>query len=102
MTFPLCVFRTNKAVRCVLERGDDMLITGARHPVLAKYKVTDPANTVRRAFGCEACFRIYDRLFQVGFMKDGRIMAADIQFFTNAGNTVDESVLVGLTRGDTR
>ncbi len=34
-------------------------------------------------------------LFQVGFMKDGRIMAAEIQYFTNAGNTVDESVLVG-------
>ncbi|XP_028281021.1 aldehyde oxidase 6 [Parambassis ranga] len=64
----VAAWKTNKAVRCVLERGDDMLITGARHPVLGKYKV--------------------------GFMKDGRIMAADIQFFTNAGNTVDESVLV--------
>lgn len=32
-------FRTNRAVRCVLERGDDMLITGGRLPVLGKYKV---------------------------------------------------------------
>lgn len=31
--------RTGRAVRCVLERGEDMLITGARHPVLGKYKV---------------------------------------------------------------
>lgn len=34
-------------------------------------------------------------LFQVGFMNDGRIVAADIQYYTNAGNTIDESVLVG-------
>lgn len=27
-------------------------------------------------------------------MDDGRIVAADIQYYTNAGNTVDESVLV--------
>lgn len=33
------LFRTSRAVRCVLERGEDMLITGARHPVLGKYKV---------------------------------------------------------------
>lgn len=33
-------------------------------------------------------------LFQVGFMDDGRIVAADIQYYTNAGNTVDESILV--------
>lgn len=28
-------------------------------------------------------------------MNDGRIMAADMEYYTNAGNTVDESVLVG-------
>lgn len=33
------LLRTNRAVRCVLDRGDDMLITGGRHPVLGKYKV---------------------------------------------------------------
>lgn len=33
--------------------------------------------------------------FQVGFMNDGRIIAADFQFFTNSGNTADESPLVG-------
>uniref|UniRef100_A0A4W6ESX0 Xanthine dehydrogenase/oxidase n=1 Tax=Lates calcarifer TaxID=8187 RepID=A0A4W6ESX0_LATCA len=64
----VAAWKTNHAVRCVLERGEDMLITGGRHPILGKYKV--------------------------GFMNDGRIVAADIQYFTNAGNTVDESVLV--------
>lgn len=33
-------FRHGRAVRCVLERGEDMLITGGRHPYLAKYKVS--------------------------------------------------------------
>ncbi|XP_041638215.1 aldehyde oxidase 6 [Cheilinus undulatus] len=64
----VAAWKTNRPVRCVLERGDDMLITGGRHPILGKYKV--------------------------GFMKDGRIMAADLQYYTNAGNTVDESLLV--------
>ncbi|XP_059183974.1 aldehyde oxidase 6 isoform X2 [Centropristis striata] len=64
----VAAWKTNRAVRCVLERGEDMLITGGRHPVLAKYKV--------------------------GFMNDGRIVAADIQYYANAGNAVDESVLV--------
>ncbi|XP_068446552.1 aldehyde oxidase 1-like [Clinocottus analis] len=64
----VAAWKTNRAVRCVLERGEDMLITGARHPVLGKYKV--------------------------GFMNDGRIVAADIQYYANAGNTVDESPLV--------
>ncbi|XP_023282834.1 aldehyde oxidase [Seriola lalandi dorsalis] len=64
----VAAWKTSRAVRCVLERGEDMLITGARHPVLGKYKV--------------------------GFMNDGRIVAADIQYYTNAGNTVDESLLV--------
>ncbi|KAJ8393803.1 hypothetical protein AAFF_G00057180 [Aldrovandia affinis] len=64
----VAAWTTGQAVRCVLERGEDMLMTGARHPVLGKYKV--------------------------GFMKGGRIVAADVQYYTNAGNTLDESILV--------
>ncbi|XP_036401086.1 aldehyde oxidase 6 [Megalops cyprinoides] len=64
----VAAWKTGKSVRCVLERGEDMLITGARHPVLGKYKV--------------------------GFMNDGSIIAADIQYYANAGNTGDESILV--------
>ncbi|XP_056303800.1 aldehyde oxidase 6 [Danio aesculapii] len=61
-------WKTGCPVRCVLERGEDMLITGGRHPVWGKYKV--------------------------GFMKNGRITAADFQYYANSGNKVDESVLV--------
>ncbi|CAL1597686.1 unnamed protein product [Knipowitschia caucasica] len=64
----VAAWKTNRAVRCVLERGDDMLITGGRHPVVAKYKV--------------------------GFMNDGRIIAADLEYFANAGFSVDESLTV--------
>ncbi|XP_035600736.1 aldehyde oxidase 1-like isoform X3 [Oncorhynchus keta] len=59
---------TGRAVRCVRERGEEILITGARQPVLGKH--------------------------QVGFMNDGRIMAADLQYYANSGNTADESLLI--------
>ncbi|KAM4559970.1 aldehyde oxidase 1-like [Odontesthes bonariensis] len=64
----VAAWKTNRAVRCVLERGEDMLITGGRHPVRATYKV--------------------------GFMNDGRIVAADIEYYANAGCAVDESTLI--------
>ncbi|KAK7893551.1 hypothetical protein WMY93_022703 [Mugilogobius chulae] len=64
----VAAWKTNRAVRCVLERGEDMLITGGRHPVLAKYKV--------------------------GFMNNGKIVAADLQYYANAGFAVDESLVI--------
>ncbi|KAM6175534.1 aldehyde oxidase 1 [Erethizon dorsatum] len=57
-----------RAVRCILERGEDMLITGGRHPYLGKYKV--------------------------GFLNDGRIVALDMEHYNNAGSSLDESLLV--------
>lgn len=86
--------RTGRAVRCVLERGEDMLITGARHPVQGKYKVPH-----RVLFWFEFPMKgikglLLVLVFQVGFMNDGRILGADFQFYTNAGNTVDESLWV--------
>ncbi|XP_053554694.1 aldehyde oxidase 1-like [Bombina bombina] len=60
--------KTKCPIRCVLERGEDMLITAGRHPVFAKYKV--------------------------GFMNDGRIVAAEVNFYSNAGCTPDESILI--------
>ncbi|KAA8579667.1 hypothetical protein FQN60_006760 [Etheostoma spectabile] len=88
---------TNRAVRCVLERGEDMLISGARHPVLGKYKVYTHSgfHFIQMLFVSEDVQLPDVCLFQVGFMNDGRIMAADVQYYTNAGNTVDESPLVG-------
>ena len=32
-------FRTGKPVRCMLDRDEDMMSTGTRHPFSAKYKV---------------------------------------------------------------
>ncbi|KAM4836062.1 aldehyde oxidase [Thomomys bottae] len=66
-----------RAVRCILERGEDMLITGGRHPYLGKYKA--------------------------GFMNDGRILALEMEHYCNAGSSLDESLLViemGLLKMD--
>ncbi|XP_051841866.1 aldehyde oxidase 3-like isoform X2 [Antechinus flavipes] len=60
--------KTGRPIRFVLERGDDMLITGGRHPLLGKYKV--------------------------GFMNNGKIEAADIEYYINGGCTPDESEMV--------
>ncbi|KAL1251494.1 hypothetical protein QQF64_019290 [Cirrhinus molitorella] len=61
-------YKTGHAVRCVLERGDDMLITSGRSPFLGKYKV--------------------------GYMNDGTILAADITYYSNGGCTLDESSFI--------
>uniref|UniRef100_A0A452RIE2 Xanthine dehydrogenase n=1 Tax=Ursus americanus TaxID=9643 RepID=A0A452RIE2_URSAM len=37
----LAAYKTGRPVRCMLDRDEDMLITGGRHPFLAKYKVLD-------------------------------------------------------------
>lgn len=66
-----------RAVRCILERGEDMLITGGRHPYLGKYKA--------------------------GFTKDGRILALDVEHYCNGGSSLDESLWViemGLLKMD--
>ncbi|KAF0045812.1 hypothetical protein F2P81_002341 [Scophthalmus maximus] len=60
--------KTGRAVRCCLERGDDMLITSGRHPFLGKYKV--------------------------GYNRDGTIIAADIIYYSNGGCTLDESSFI--------
>ncbi|XP_065100706.1 aldehyde oxidase 5 isoform X1 [Paramisgurnus dabryanus] len=61
-------YKTGRAVRCALERGDDMLITSGRHPFLGKYKV--------------------------GYMNDGTIVAADITYYSNGGCSLDESSFI--------
>ncbi|XP_029335509.1 aldehyde oxidase 3 isoform X2 [Mus caroli] len=60
--------KTGCPIRFILERRDDMLITGGRHPLLGKYKI--------------------------GFMNNGKIKAADIQLYINGGCTPDDSELV--------
>nr|XP_060621769.1 aldehyde oxidase 2-like [Anolis sagrei ordinatus] len=60
--------KTGCPVRFILERDDDMLILGGRHPLWGKYKV--------------------------GFMNDGKIKAVDLEFYINGGCTLDESEVV--------
>ncbi|XP_077926154.1 aldehyde oxidase 2-like [Halichoerus grypus] len=60
--------KTGHPIRLVLDREDDMLITGGRHPLFGKYKV--------------------------GFMNNGRIKALDIECFINGGCMLDDSELV--------
>ncbi|KAM9663656.1 LOW QUALITY PROTEIN: aldehyde oxidase 2-like [Trichechus inunguis] len=62
--------KTGLPVRLVLDREDDMLITGGRHPLFGKYKV--------------------------GFMNSGRIKALDIECYINGGCVLDASELVFL------
>ncbi|KAH9487576.1 hypothetical protein Btru_072338 [Bulinus truncatus] len=60
--------KLGKPVRCILERDEDMVTTGNRHPFLAKYKV--------------------------GFTSEGKILSLDIEIYCNAGNSMDLSLAV--------
>ncbi|XP_023568150.1 aldehyde oxidase 2-like isoform X1 [Octodon degus] len=60
--------KTGRPVRLVLDREEDMLVTGGRHPLFGKYKV--------------------------GFMDSGRIKVLDIECYINGGCTLDDSELV--------
>ncbi|XP_075812231.1 aldehyde oxidase 4 [Microtus pennsylvanicus] len=60
--------KTGRPIRFILERGADMLITAGRHPLLGKYKI--------------------------GFMNNGEIKAADVEYYINGGCTPDESEMV--------
>jgi len=52
----------------MLDRDEDMMVSGTRHPFLGKYKV--------------------------GFTKEGNITACDIQIYNNGGHTSDLSAAV--------
>ncbi|XP_078398847.1 xanthine dehydrogenase/oxidase [Cetorhinus maximus] len=58
-------------VRCALNRDEDMLVSGGRHPFLGRYKV--------------------------GFQKNGKIVAVDLKLYCNAGDSLDLSTAV-MTR----
>lgn len=60
--------KTGRPIRFILRRSDDMLITAGRHPLMAKYKI--------------------------GFMNNGEIKAADVEYYINGGCTPDESEMV--------
>ncbi|XP_067682373.1 xanthine dehydrogenase/oxidase-like [Haliotis asinina] len=60
--------KLGRPVRCMLDRDEDMVITGSRHAFIGRYKV--------------------------GFTSSGRIMAYDVKLFSNSGSTIDLSAEV--------
>lgn len=64
----LAAYRLRRPVRCILDRDEDMLMTGGRNPAYFKYKV--------------------------GVDNDGKIIAGDIQAFFNGGYSLDMSGFV--------
>ncbi|KAF8211716.1 xanthine dehydrogenase [Mycena galopus ATCC 62051] len=57
--------KTRRPVRIMLDRQEDIMITGQRHPCLANWKV--------------------------GFSSQGRLQALDVDFYCNAGHSIDIS-----------
>lgn len=55
-------------MRCMLDRDEDMMTSGQRHPVQARWKI--------------------------GAMKDGTLIALDIDIYDNAGYSCDMSTAV--------
>ncbi|KAB5562555.1 hypothetical protein PHYPO_G00019190 [Pangasianodon hypophthalmus] len=60
--------KVKRPVRCMLDRDEDMLVTGGRHPFFGHYKV--------------------------GFKKNGKVMALDVTYYSNAGNSMDLSLSI--------
>ncbi|XP_015125064.1 xanthine dehydrogenase-like, partial [Diachasma alloeum] len=61
----LAAHELQRPVRCMLDRDEDMMITGGRNPFLCKYKV--------------------------GFTKGGLVKGLKVEFFMNAGHSRDYS-----------
>ncbi|XP_035533646.1 xanthine dehydrogenase/oxidase isoform X1 [Morone saxatilis] len=60
--------KLKRPVRCMLDRDEDMLITGGRHPFYGKYKV--------------------------GYLNSGKVVALDVSYYSNTGNSMDLSLSV--------
>ncbi|KAG5266149.1 hypothetical protein AALO_G00250340 [Alosa alosa] len=60
--------KVKRPVRCMLDRDEDMLVTGGRHPFFGRYKV--------------------------GYMKSGKVRAVEMTFYSNAGNSLDLSLSI--------
>jgi xanthine dehydrogenase/oxidase len=64
----LAAYKLNRPVRCMLDRDEDMVLSGGRNPFRGKY--------------------------HVGFNKDGKINACQMIMYNNAGCSVDLSCSV--------
>ncbi|XP_046887432.1 xanthine dehydrogenase/oxidase [Hypomesus transpacificus] len=60
--------KLKRPVRCMLDRDEDMLVTGGRHPFYGRYKV--------------------------GYMKTGKVVALDVTYYNNVGNSRDLSLSI--------
>ncbi|KAK3754121.1 hypothetical protein RRG08_024195 [Elysia crispata] len=72
----VAAIKTNRPVRAVLDRDEDMRLTGTRHPAYVTYKI--------------------------GFNSEGKILALDADLYLNMGHSVDlspavlETALLGI------
>ena len=64
--------RVNRPVRLMLDRNEDMLITGTRHPILGRYRA--------------------------GVSKSGQLRALHIDLYANCGHTYDCSAAVSISQ----
>lgn len=58
-------FHLQRPVRCMMDRDEDMMSTGTRHPFIAKYRVA--------------------------FNRNGRIIGLQVRMYSNGGNSMDLS-----------
>lgn len=63
--------RLNRPVRCMLDRDEDMALSGTRHPFYFKYKA--------------------------GATRDGKLTALDLEIYNNGGYSLDLSISVRHT-----
>lgn len=66
----LAAHKLQRPVRCMLDRDEDMQMSGTRHPFLIKYKVA--------------------------VSKEGKIMAAVVNIYSNGGYSLDLSGCVRI------
>ncbi|XP_046388160.1 xanthine dehydrogenase-like [Ischnura elegans] len=64
----IAALKLKRAVRCMLDRDEDMVATGGRNPFHGKYKM--------------------------GFTSDGKILSYEVDLYNNAGRSLDLSSLV--------
>lgn len=67
----IAAYKLKKPVRAVLDREEDMQVTGYRHPCLINYKAA--------------------------FDDDGKIKGAKFEIYSNAGNSMDISCSVSIS-----
>ncbi|RIB14474.1 xanthine dehydrogenase [Gigaspora rosea] len=68
MALAVGAWHLKKPIRCMLDRNEDIIITGQRHPILGRWKV--------------------------GLTNDGKILAYDLKLYLNGGGTSDVTTIV--------